>query len=135
MKISNIMRLIGLVAIHSCTTLALAEPHLCPSGKGIKAAIQNKNLVQFVYADRYVGDAKLEYFGSFDTNETWFFSIMVMELRNATQAWKRFQFFFDEIPVTPQYAENFLFTWECHYSIGIDGYGWPFHAHATLKSP
>ena len=133
MKTDNILSFIGLLAIFSVTILAQANPHLCPSGRGIKAAIRDKSLVKFE-GDRYFSNSTLEYFGSFDTTETWYFSISVWDARNATDAWNRFQWWFDMIPNTPQYAVDRLYTWECEYSIGISDLRLGYGAHAVLKS-
>jgi len=134
MKIGNILSLVGLVIILSFSTLALANPHLCPSGKGIQNAIQDKKLVQ-LDGDRWGSNSTLEYFGSFDTNETWYFTISVWDARDATEAFQRFQWWFSMIPDTPQYAEDFTFTWECYYDIGITDLRYGYNVHAVLKSP
>ena len=115
MKTRNTIVSICLLFSFSFATITHANPHRCPSLKGIKDAIQNKNSLS---VENYMDGnySRLGYFSPFDTNETWYFYYMSdITAKNANNAWNKFQSLLDTTPNPPIYAKDNFYNWDCVY--------------------
>lgn len=118
MKLSNVIRLVVFSSILSLATIAHADQHLCPTLNDIQSTIKDSKLLHV--EDYYLGGkySFLTYFGSFNTNETWYlcYRSIDSDAKSDADAWKIFQRRLKTIPNSSQYAEDEIYSWDCKYT-------------------
>jgi hypothetical protein len=124
LQIYMIARLIG-----PATSDLSENKHPCPSMSSIKKKITDKNLVEFKQSpqDHFGGppgvtsDGMINFFDSFDTNDTWIFHFEVDDIWDKGVLWDLFQNYLTSYPDKTRMAKNTDYDGYINYDIVNDG--------------
>lgn len=144
-------------ALFLCSFKMYAGTHTCPSLSAIKQKINDKNLVKFEYSkhghfggpDTLDSKGVINFFDSFDTNETWVFHFDVSHVWDRDKLWDLFQNYLSSQPDISRiakdaddgYIDDSRLTegrWVCRYTSGFADFGmgtYSYNVFAVAKAP